>query len=112
MRVLERKANQGDEDAAESLRAMQARIQCRHGDKIGQWVCIDGVRDHYRGKLLGVTEVGGGIALLHLGPCYWLYSLESPDNERATTASEDHPIDLSSMVVGAVSLQPADWPQK
>lgn len=84
----------------------------RHGDKIGKWVVIDGVRDHYRGRLLGVSEVGGGIALLHLGPCYWLESLESPSNERVTTATEEHPMDLSSMVVGAVSLQPGDWPQE
>ena len=113
MRKLERAAAQGDEEAAERLRAARNRITGgRHADKIGEWIVIDGVRDHYRGRLLGVTEVGGGQALLHLGPCYWLYSLESTDGERATTATEEHPIDMSSMVVGAVSLQPADWPRK
>jgi len=112
MRKLEKAASQGDEEAAETLRAMRVRVTGgRHADKIGHWVCIDGVRDHYRGRLLGVTEVGGGIAMLHLAPCYWLYSLQSTQEERATTATEAHPSDLSSMVVGAVSLQPQDWPK-
>jgi len=110
MRKLEKAAAQGDEEAEEALRAWRNRATGgRHGDKVGRWVVIDGVRDHYRGKLLHVSEVGGGIALLHLAPAYWLQSLEGTDGEKKTTACEAAPLDLSSMVVGAVSLQPVSW---
>lgn len=112
MRKLEQDAALGDEDAEHRLLA--ARRRCgggRHADKIGEWVMIDGVRDHYRGRLLSVVELGAGAAILRLAPCYWLGSLESTAGEVTTTATEEHPLDLSSWVVGAVSLQPADWPR-
>lgn len=83
----------------------------RHGDKIGKWITIDGVRDHYRGLLLDVCEVGGGFAFLRLSPCYWLESLGSPQNERAIQSSVEHPVEIHSIVIGAVAIQPDEWPK-
>ena len=113
IRLLERRASEGDPDAEEQLRIARMRQNgVRHADKIGKWVVIDGVRDHYRGRLLGVTEVGGGFAYLHMAPCYWLASLESTTGEKVTTATEEHPFDLQTIVVGGVSLQPEGWPEQ
>jgi len=81
----------------------------RHANKLGKWVTIDGVRDHYRGILLSVSELGGGMALLHLAPCFWLQSLESKNNEIAINCTADIPFDLSSLSVTGVALQPTAW---
>jgi len=113
VRELERKAANNDPEAIARLSRIRARAgQGRHGDKIGQWITIDGVRDHYRGKLLNVTEMGGGVAILNLAPCYWLQSLEGPEGERKIRATEENPFDLCSYVVGGVALQPEDWPKE
>ena len=82
----------------------------RHADKIGRWVTIDGVRDHYRGLLVGVVELGAGEALLRFSSLYWLQSLESPNGEFRVHCSAENPAELYSGVVGLVSLQPAGWP--
>ena len=112
IRRLEREAAQGDEAAQERLQRVRQRSGFgRHGDKIGQWCVFDGVRDHYRGRLVGVTELGGGRAILHLNPAAWLQGLDDHNNEIKIRTSDDHPLDLSSDVVGAVSLQPEGWPE-
>ena len=98
---------------AERLARMNSRAgNGRHHDKIGKWVVVDGVRDHYRGKLTHVTELGAGQAILHLAPCKWLDNMESPSGERATRATAENPFDLYSHVVEGISLQPADWPEE
>lgn len=113
-RALEREAslNPGGPES-EALARMNVREgNGRHADKIGKWVMIDGVRDHYRGKLLHVTELGAGQAILHLAPCKWLDNMEGPSGERACSASPEHPFDLYSHVIEGVSLQPEDWPEE
>lgn len=93
----------------EADRARLRRSDGRHGDKIGKWVVVDGVRDHYRGVLLGVTDLGYGRALLHLHPVFWLQSLEGTNGEREVRTTDAHPFDLSSDVVGGLSVQPVGW---
>ena len=111
-RDLERRAAQGDEDARERLTRISHRSGMgRHGDKVGQWCVFPGVRDHYRGRLLSVTELGAGRAILHLSPAYWLESLASTSNEISVPSKEDCPLDLYSDGLLAVTLQPEDWPQ-
>ena len=106
MRELERQAATGDESAQEQLDHMRSRAgKGRHGDKVGKWVLLCTVRDHYRGKLLGITELGGGGAILHLAPCYWLESLASTSNEVDTGATEEHPMDHYAHGILSVLLQ-------
>ena len=112
IRDLERRAATGDTEAQDRLMRLKARAGGgRHADKIGEWVAIDGVRDHYRGKLLGITELGAGKALLHLSPCYFLESLASGSSDYPIHTTQDSPFDLSSEVVGGISLQPKEWPK-
>ena len=112
-RDLERRAQAGDPEAQERLAHRALTFTGgRHGDKIGHWVMVDGVRDHFRGKLLRVTDLGYGKAIYHIAPCYWLYSQVDTESEKKTTGTAEHPFDLMSDVVCAVSLQPEDWPQE
>ena len=97
------------EQAAAEERARRM-TRGRHADKWGEWIVIDGVRTHYRGRLQGVTELGFGRGLLHLHPAFELSALDNPaSGEVQIGTSEEHPFDINTDAVIGVSLQPAAW---
>lgn len=109
IRTLERKAATGDTEAQDALdRERQRHGSGRHADKVGSWVASWGFRDHFRGFLLGITELGGGKAIAHLHPAYWVRDMETGEGLKRPT-SEASPFDLY-IDVQAFELQNSDWP--
>jgi hypothetical protein len=110
-RRRERAADQdaGDDAAREAAVAEARRAGLgRHGDKIGRSIVIETVQCHWWGTLIGVTELGGGVGIAHLHPCYWLASTESPtagEPARLVPSSADSPADvyLSAAVLVATA---------
>lgn len=111
-RRLEQEAAMGDEEAMEALQRQRQRAgQGRHADKLGRWILMPGVRDHHRGRLQGVTELGGGRAILHVHPCYWLDRLYNRSSEVRIRTTPEHPYDCMSETITNVGLQPEGWPE-
>ena len=107
IRDLERRAATGDERAQEKLDRMNQRVgHGRHGDKIDKWVVVNGIRDHYQVVLRGVTELGGGRAILHCWPSYWLSSLANTDGRVQIPSSEENPFDVYTDGILGICIQP------
>ena len=107
--MLERDIN--NPEAREKLSRMNNRVGMgRHSQHIGAWVIIDGVRNSYRGFLLGVTEVQEG-AILHLHPCIFLDSLESTTGEIQMPSTVECPWDIYSSGILTLGQQPPSWPR-
>lgn len=111
MRELERKAALGDQEAQDRLAIERQRsAKGRHADKIGEWVLVMGFRDHFRGRLVGITELGSGRAIGHFHPFYWVGNAETRGGELKRPSTMENPSDLY-LEVQEISLQPPDWPR-
>jgi hypothetical protein len=121
-RELERAVAAGDASAAqiESLNHQNRRLDGDPYDHlIGKWVFIQGVRQHYRGKLLRATYSYGIGARLFLAPCYDLgtHSQKDPspdanDAEEALNCTESEPAVVLETAFLTVSRQPRLWPER
>ena len=108
---------EGGEAAEAAMVADRARGgQGRHSDKLGQDVVVETVQCHWYGGLLGITELGGGAAIAHLHPCWWLSNTEGLDvggeegrPRRVHHTDEAHPADVYLTAAVIVTLAPADW---
>ncbi len=115
IRRADRTASAAGEDVDERVARHQIRLRSRHGDKIGECVLIETVQCHWGGTLVGVTELGGGAALAHLHPCYWLSNTEGPEvgdasaRPKKVRSTPEHPADVYLTAAVIVTLAETAW---
>jgi hypothetical protein len=80
----------------------------RHGDKVGKWIVIEGVRTHYRGKLVHVEELAVD-CILQLKPCYALEALADTTNEVEIETTQG-PFEIYTQGILGLGHQPKRWP--
>ena len=104
-RALERQAAQGDAQAQAKLSRARARsAQGPHADKVGHECVLVGVRDHYKGTIIGIVDAGYGKVVFQMHPVKWLQNLENESGSRSMVSSEEHPFDLRSDGILAITL--------
>lgn len=115
---LERRAAAGDAGDVDLEREKLRAYGQPYDHLIGKWIFHQGVRQHYRGRLLHVIyRVGRADLFMH--PLYDLatHSQESPspdanDAEERLNTSEDAPGVVSDLGALSTTLQPKRWPEK
>lgn len=103
-RALERAAHAGDPYAQERLARTRSRAaQGPHADKVGHECFMVGVRDHYKGTIIGIVQDGAGRMVFQMHPVKWLQNLENDQGSRDMVSSEEHPFDLRSDGILAIT---------
>lgn len=118
VRKAARKAREDVTDEVASQRAMTEATRFgmgRHSDKLGQDIVIETVQCHWYGTLVGVTELGGGAALAHLNPCWWISNTETltpadaSGHPKRVKTTDKCPADIYLTAAVIVSLPNDDW---
>lgn len=121
VRAKQRKAKLDAGDAVSAEQAEQAllRVCDRPYDHlIGHWILINGVRQHYRGHLIGVSYLTGGKIKFLFDVLYDLanYDDDTPsvgnETEQPLKCSRDYPAVLNEDGVLTANLQPDAWPKR
>jgi len=103
-RALERQAAQGDAQAQAKLSRARARsAQGPHADKVGHECVLVGVRDHYKGTIIGIVDAGYGKVVFQCHPVKWLPGLADDSGALVMTSSPEHPFDLRSDGILAIT---------
>ena len=109
-------ADPTDDEAQERVSRERNRVHGgRHGDKLGQDVVIETVQCHWYGTLLGVSEYGGGVAIAHLHPCFWLSNTETIEGlqddakPRRVRSTNENPADVYLTAAVIVTLADEKW---
>ncbi len=117
-RKLERDAAQGDEDAKRALEryAQRALDAGPLTHLVGKWVILNGVVQHWRGCLVGVSRVPSGYALmmhpLYEQEGYWVEDGACRPRDRwQEHTTEECPAVLLFESHTCIRMQDEGWPE-
>jgi hypothetical protein len=115
-KAREAAASGSEEGLAAAIAAATRSGRGRHSDKYGDWTVVETLQCAWMGVLLGVSEVGGGVGIAHMWPCYWLSNterlggLEESARPRFIAGhSTDRPVDVYLSPAVVVTLADPSW---